>query len=364
MRTGPTSTPENPGRNVATRSLSSAGPESSGSQPLPDGAAPGDGYWAWHPSLSAELARVHEAVQEQAQTATGSIGHALVQYTARPGKMLRPAFVIIGSWAGTKSQSRLPEHLIQIAAAVEVLHLSTLVHDDVIDDAPVRRGRPALHTLYGRRQAVLMGDYLLSRCFAMISAGTSRENAERLAAATGHMCRGELQQLDDMTNPSLSQRSYRRRIIQKTALLFTASLVVGASEAKARKADQIALARVGYNVGMAFQIIDDLLDFTADEHTLGKPVASDLRAGLYTLPVIAAVGNRPEIRSLLVPPPRSQHEVDRVMESIRMAGGFSAARATALAYTDRAERALLMLSNNEQRDALTRVTRQLLHRTY
>jgi geranylgeranyl pyrophosphate synthase len=348
---------------VATRNIDATGPELSG--PLNNPAvSPLDDYWQWQPELLGELHRVQAIVEEQAKSAGGSIGQALVQYTARPGKMLRPAFVILGAWAGPKSGSPLPEHLIQVAAAVEVLHLSTLIHDDVIDDAPVRRGQPALHTLYGRRQAVLMGDYLLSRCFSMIAAGTSRENAERLSTATGHMCRGELQQLDDMTNPSLSRRAYRRRIVQKTALLFTASLVVGANEAKAKRADQVALARIGHSVGMAFQIIDDLLDFTSDQSTLGKPVASDLRVGLFTLPVIEAAINRPEIRELLRPTARTQAEVDRIVAAVERAGGFSSARAAARVYTERAERALRLLSNTAQREAITEVTRRLLDRRY
>ena len=321
-------------------------------------------YWAWAPGVLAELRRVDVLVKAQAESAGGAIGNALVQYTSRPGKMLRPALAVIGAWAGPRVRSPLPEHLIQVAAAIEVLHLSTLIHDDVIDDASVRRRGPALHTLYGRRQAVLMGDYLLSRCFSMITDETSRENAERLATATGHICRGELRQMDDVVNPSWSRREYRRRIIGKTALLFAASLVTGASEAKASRGDMAALSRVGYNLGMAFQIIDDVLDFTADRSTLGKPTASDLRAGLYTLPVIEAAIARPEIRQALRTPPRAPGDVERMVARIRDAGGFAAAREAARTYTRRAEQALTALSTRRQRDVLTELTQRLLRRQY
>jgi heptaprenyl diphosphate synthase len=258
----------------------------------------------------------------------------------------------------------MPDHFIQVAAAIEVLHLSTLIHDDVIDDATVRRRGPALHTLYGRRQAVLMGDYLLSRCFSMIADGTSRENALRLASATGHICRGELRQLDETANPSFSRRAYLRRIIGKTALLFTSSLVVGANEAKASQADTATLARVGYNLGMAFQVIDDLLDFTADHNTLGKPTASDLRIGLYTLPVVEAVKAEPRIRTMLCTPPGTPSEAEEAVVAIRRAGGFDAARRTAEQYTLRAERAIASLSSKRQRAVLMELTQRLLHRTY
>ncbi len=321
-------------------------------------------YWEWEPAVLSELERVAVLVRAQSESAGGTIGNALVQYTSRPGKMLRPALTIIGSWAGPRIASPLPEHLIQVAAAIEVLHLSTLIHDDVIDDATVRRRGPALHTLYGRRQAVLMGDYLLSRCFSMIADGTSRENALRLASATGHICRGELGQLDEATNPSFSRRAYLRRIVGKTALLFTASLVVGASEAKASRADTVALGRVGYSLGMAFQIIDDLLDFTADRQTLGKPTASDLRAGLYTLPVVEAALADPRVQAVLRARPDTPSEVDQAVVMIRNAGGFDAARRAAKLYTLRAERAVASLSNNRQRTVLMELTQRLLHRTY
>lgn len=333
-------------------------------------------YWAWQPQMLDSLRKVHEIVVEQAASASGVIGNALLQYTSRPGKMLRPALVIIGSWDGSSPAGNPPagssprgngdrrDHILQIAAAVEILHLSTLIHDDVVDDARMRRGEPALHTLYGRRQAVLMGDYLFSRCFSIISAGTTRENAERLASATGHMCRGELEQLEEMRNPTLSRRAYRRRIIQKTALLFTLSLVVGASEAGAKRPRVADLARVGYNLGMAFQIIDDLLDFTASPSTLGKPTASDLQSGLFTLPVIEAVAAHPEIREAVLTPPRNQDDLKHLIEQIRIAGGFERARAEAKLYTRRAERALGALPDRRQKLVLTELTQRLLDRRY
>lgn len=317
------------------------------------------------PELAGDLRRIHDLVVDVASSAGGAIGNALSQYVARPGKMLRPGFVIIGSWAGRNRPDRpADDRIVQIAAAIETLHLATLIHDDVIDDADRRRGDPSLHALYGRKQAVLMGDFLLSRCFSMIAEGTERENALRLAAAVGHLVRGEINQMFEAGRDAFSRRAYLRRIAGKTATLFGLSLVTGANETKAPRGQIAALARAGYNLGMAFQVIDDILDFTARPDAIGKPVASDLRAGIYTLPVIVAVNRDPQIRELVVPPPSDERAIGRAVEAIRTAGGLAAARSNAAAYTARAHRAIGALAEPRLRDALGSVTGKLLDREY
>ncbi|MFW5690164.1 MAG: polyprenyl synthetase family protein [Spirochaetota bacterium] len=322
-------------------------------------------FWGDLPSIVPDLDRVRATVVREAASADGAVGHALENYVSRPGKMLRPGLVLVGSWAGkTGPDEAASERLIQIAAAVETLHLATLIHDDVIDEADTRRGRPALHTLYGRRQAVLMGDYLLSRCFSMIAAGTERENALRLAAATGHLVRGEINQMFDAAEGRFSRRSYLRRIAGKTAMLFGLSLVTGAAETKAKRREIALLARAGYNLGIAFQIIDDILDFTSQTETLGKPVAADLRAGIYNLPVIEAVRRDDRIRAAVVPPPASESEARAAVELIRAAGGVDRARESAARYTERAHEAISRLSSRPQRVALEHVAGRLLERDY
>lgn len=317
------------------------------------------------PQLAPDLRRIHDLVVDVAASAGGPIGNALSQYVARPGKMLRPGFVLIGSWAGRSDPDRpADDRLIQIAAAIETLHLATLIHDDVIDDADLRRGKPSLHALYGRKQAVLMGDYLLSRCFSMIAEGTERENALRLAAAVGHLVRGEINQMFEAGRDAFSRRAYLRRIAGKTATLFGLSLVTGAAETTAHQAQIARLARAGYNLGMAFQVIDDILDFTARPDAIGKPVASDLREGIYTLPVIVAVSREPQIRELVVPPPADEQRIRLAVEAIRTAGGLGDARSNAAAYTARARRAIGALAEPSLREALGAVAGKLLDRDY
>ncbi len=322
-------------------------------------------FWHGIPELSSDLDRVRDAVLAEASSAGGAIGDALSRYAGRSGKLLRPGFVLIGSWAGTaRRRVPAPERLIRIAAAIETLHIATLIHDDVIDDADTRRGEPSLHALHGRKRAVLMGDYLLSRCFAMIADGTSRKNALGLAAATGHLVRGEINQMEDASSGHFSRRAYLRRITGKTAMLFGLSLVTGAAENKAPAREILLLQRIGYTVGMAFQIIDDMLDLTACRTTVGKPVASDLRSGIYTLPVIEAVLHDPGLRELVLPPPATPAGLDAAITAVTRAGGVSRAGRLAAAYTARARLAIQRLADPRQREALALVADRLLSREY
>jgi heptaprenyl diphosphate synthase len=321
----------------------------------------------WHdiPEVHGDLDRVRATVLAEAASAGGEIGRALAEYAGRSGKLLRPGFVLIGAWAGpARRRGPASARLIQIAAAIETLHIATLIHDDVIDDADSRRGEPSLHALHGRKRAVLMGDYLLSRCFSMIAGGTSRTNALRLAAATGHLVRGEIGQLHDVSSDCFSRRSYLRRIAGKTAMLFGLSLVTGATENKANPREVFLLQRIGYSLGMAFQVIDDILDLTSQRESLGKPAASDLQSGIYTLPVIEAAIRDPSVRDLVLPPPAPSPAYDAAVAAVIRAGGVSRAGRYAAAYTARAHRAIERLATERQREALALVANRLLDRTY
>ncbi|MFP4551744.1 MAG: polyprenyl synthetase family protein [Spirochaetales bacterium] len=335
-------------------------------------------FWSEFPELHEPLEQVRELIGYHAASARGPVGSALQSFVQRPGKMLRPAMVIIGAWAGKDGarSNSISKHVLEVATAVETLHLATLIHDDVIDDASRRRGGPTLHTIYGRKHAVLMGDFLLARCFSIIADGTSRENAQRIATATAHIVQGELSQMKDSIDSSLSKRAYLRRIAAKTAMLFGLSLVTGASESKATRREIALLSRIGYSIGMAFQIIDDILDFTANEQEIGKPVASDLRAGLYTLPAIAAAENDPSLATDLLqlgrgeasggngPSQTREEMVESILARIEKARGLTTARESAALYTSRARRAAAGLKNGRQREALRTLIDKLLNRSY
>ena len=331
-------------------------------------------FWEHYPTIRSDLERVHQIILENAAAGDGELSRIVRDYAARGGKMLRPAFVLLAAYVRdgrfpaahgrAAAGARIPEKILRIAAAVEMLHMATLIHDDILDDATTRRGRPALHQQIGSKAAVLVGDLLFSRCFAMVADYATMESARGLAAAVAHICAGEIAQATPGDPSRVSERTYIRRIAEKTALLFLMSFHVGAVENGVNGARLDALRRVGYNVGIGFQITDDLLDLTSSEPSIGKPVANDLRHGILTLPVIAALKRRPaDLAPLLAANLADSANLDRIVAAVTDAGGVDYARARATAYTQRALLAARRLPSGEVRDAIVDVTNRLLTRT-
>ena len=276
------------------------------------------------------------------------------------GKMLRPAFLIMAGRFGRK-----PKDLTDLAAAIELLHIATLIHDDVIDDADTRRGVPTIHALYGTKEAVLAGDWLFSRCFRLASEASSPGNARLLAALIGALCSEEIHQDMERFAWPASERNYLRKIAGKTAALFSLALRAGAVETKASPSVVAALTRAGYDAGMAFQIMDDVLDYGSSEGAMRKPVAKDVREGLCTLPLILALRADPgRIRPLLGSAKPSDAAVEAIVAAVRDSGAMDSARAIASRYTDRAMRELSRLPGGCARDDLHATVERLLSRTF
>ncbi len=306
--------------------------------------------------LEQDLARVRDLLRREGDSPNRVIREALAE-TAWNGKLLRPAFLLLAGHLGTFDT----EKHTALAAAVEMLHFGTLVHDDIIDDSPYRRGVPTLHVTNGRHDAVLMGDYLFSRCFSLAARYAKLENARYIAAAVGRICESEI--ADPNVNPT--RRDYLRKTAGKTAVLFTVSCYVGAEEAGCPPRISNAMRRAGYNIGMGFQIIDDILDFTGTEEELGKPIGNDLRSGIVTLPVILALERKGgAFRALLDRFFAGNVPVERIVEEVRAAGGINDARELARVYTRRAEELLSALPDQWARNALLDITRGLLVRRY
>jgi heptaprenyl diphosphate synthase len=243
--------------------------------------------------------------------------------------------------------------------------MATRAHDDVIDDSPTRRGKPALHTLYGRRTAILLGDFLFSRCFHLAAEYTTIENGRRLARAVSVICESEIRQGTDRFSLQVSRRRYLRRITGKTGALFVLSFYIGAQESGAPKRTVTALHRAGYNIGMAFQIIDDILDYTADTHNLGKPTGIDLREGVITIPLICALErDEGHLRSLLEEFPYTDETVADIIQMTKALGGIQAARELARLYTSRALRELSKLPDSRSKALLVDHVKTLLVRDF
>lgn len=339
-------------------------------------------FWDGYPVIRQDLQQIQQIILESVGQGEGELSQVIREYVGRGGKMLRPAFVLLAAYmkepaggrlarsgdgsaiGGSSSVGPVPQKIYRIAAAIEMLHMATLIHDDILDDAATRRGHSTLHRNIGPKAAVLIGDLLFSRCFSMVADFATMDSARRLAGSVSHICAGEIKQAQKVSPAALSERFYLHRVAEKTALLFLLSFHVGAHENGVNGSRLQALRRVGYNVGIGFQIIDDLLDFTGSEHDLGKPVAGDLRQGVFTLPVIAALRrNGSELRELLEGDLADETRREQAVTLIREYGGFAYARERAQAYTDRALRAAAKLPAGDVRDAIIDVTSRLLVRS-
>lgn len=217
--------------------------------------------------------------------------HEYLEHVSRfRGKRLRPALVFLAARAFGKVT---PDHL-RLAAVAELLHTATLVHDDILDEALVRRKHPTAHRLWGNELTVLLGDYLFARAYELACDGSSTAIAVFLARTARSICVGEMQQIRNRGNLELGEPEYLAIIEQKTASLYSACGYIGAHEAGAPPEAGAAMAAFGREVGMAFQIADDLLDLTGDEKVIGKTLGTDVGHGKLTLPVIRMLHQLPE----------------------------------------------------------------------
>ncbi len=318
-------------------------------------------FWSGHPELSRELERVRETILQRAASDDAEVKSALGQLLASGGKMLRPAFVLLASRFGTAD----PERTIRAAAAIEMLHMATLVHDDIVDEAALRRGVATINALRGPRIAVLVGDWLFASCFSLIAELAWNENARALSLLVARICGSEISQLTDTFRVQTSVRRYLRRIAGKTAALFALSFHVGALEGGCPASLISILRRLGYCLGMGFQIVDDILDFSRSGVETGKPAGNDLAQGIFTLPVVLALkGDDGRLAAALGRSARSRWAMARAARIIRKGDGIAGAHAAAEVYTVRALRAIDMLPPRPESEILRSVTAQLLHRTY
>lgn len=311
-------------------------------------------------ALIDDYGKVQSIIDETVQNSNEIIKTSLHNLVLKRGKLLRPMLVVLASRFGSERTKSKIQH---IAAAIEILHLATLVHDDVIDESPLRRGAPALHTQIGKKQAILIGDYLFSQCFSLVAEHANLENSKMLARVVSSICSSEISQAQDAFSYKTSIRRYNRRIAGKTAALFAISCFVGASESGAKKPVCALFSRIGYNLGMGFQIKDDILDYTGNEKTMGKPVGSDLREGIATLPLIFAMQNDPsEINRILENPPLGDDEIEELIRLVKVKGGIEKAEQQAAQYTDRAFHAIEKLPKNDSALLLSETVSRLLYR--
>ena len=319
-------------------------------------------FWAPWPDLARRLVEVREAMRDVVRSGRFPLAGQVERLIVADGKMIRPAFLLMAAGFGRKPREE--SDLVSLAAAVELLHVATLVHDDVIDEAATRRGVPTLHAACGVKNAVLAGDWLLSRAFNLASGVSSPGNARLLAALVGAICAEEIHQdLERFAWPD-SVRNYLRKIAGKTAAMFALALRAGAVETGAGPRTVALLTRTGYDTGMAFQIMDDVLDYESTEGAMRKPVGRDLREGLCTLPLVLALRTADTgVRPLLGPGRPDDATVAAVTAAVKASGALDASRAMAASYTGRAMAEIRRLPAVPARAVLADVVDRLLSRS-
>ncbi len=316
--------------------------------------------------ISNELKQVEAEFERQARSNVQVISYIGDYLRASGGKRVRPALTVLANYAVGGDGSRY--NSIRMATVMEFLHTATLVHDDIIDEADTRRNRQTVNALYGNETAVLMGDWLYMSAFETSLAERSLEILDILTAVTRKMTEGELLQLTQLGKIAISEDQYLDIVQRKTAYLFSACCEVGAILGGATNTQQAALRDYGLNLGMAFQLTDDLLDFTASEDVIGKAAGVDLIGGKVTLPLIYLLENdfsaRESVESVLKD--GNYESVSRVnlLTALEQSGCLDQARLRADKFAEAARAALSSFADSEHCEALRSIPSYVIQRDY
>jgi octaprenyl-diphosphate synthase len=308
-------------------------------------------------AVGPEMRAIEDAIARQLVSPVALI-HEMGEFIAGAGgKRLRPILLLMASRVAGYSGPRA----VRMGCVVELLHTATLIHDDVVDQAPLRRGRPSANARWGDDASVLVGDHLYSKSFALMVEDGGRAVLETLARATVSMTEAEVLQLECKRSGATSEAEYLRIITQKTASFISACCRIGALVAEAPEGQVEALTRYGLEIGIAFQISDDSLDFVADQGRLGKVVGADLKEGKRTLPLIAtleraAPAERDRIQSVLKRHSVDPAEIDEIRQLVERYGGVDYALGRARAYAQSAKKALEGFPPSEDKDTLLLIT--------
>lgn len=312
--------------------------------------------------MDAEMRQVDAVIRERLTSRVALINQISNYIIGAGGKRIRPRLVLLFAQAlGFEGRERF-----ELAATVEFIHTATLLHDDVVDESSLRRGRATSNAIFGNAASVLVGDFLYSRAFQMMVSVSRMRVLEVLADATNVIAEGEVLQLMNMHDPDITVEDYLRVIRFKTAKLFEASARLGAVLAGADAAVEDSCAAYGRALGTAFQLVDDLLDYEGKSDELGKNVGDDLREGKPTLPLLVAMQRGNSEERSLIRTAIEQGEVERLPEIIaivRRTGALDATREAAEAEADLARDCLATLPESKARSALLELCVRAVHRS-
>jgi heptaprenyl diphosphate synthase len=316
-------------------------------------------YMRFQSDLKVIEHRLMHAFDDEQTTLKASALHLL----KAGGKRLRPMLVLLAGRFGEVSVERVAD----IAVPLEMIHMATLVHDDVIDESHTRRGQPTVMAKWDSRVAMYTGDYLFARSLQLAAAVQQQDVHVVLSEAIMQMCKGEFEQMRRFFDAEQPLISYWRRIKRKTALLIAVSCRLGAMVSGAPERVAAQLYRIGYEIGMAFQMIDDLLDLTGTEEQIGKPPGNDLRQGNLTLPVLMVLREpqwQGQARALLqrIEQHADESAVQEMIQLVRASGTIERTRQIAEQTIERARRRIESLPARKEREDLMQLTEFVLQR--
>lgn len=311
--------------------------------------------------IAQDMRDVDAVIAQRLNTGVPLVAQVSRYIISAGGKRLRPALLLLICGAlGFKGAQRF-----NLAAVVEFIHTATLLHDDVVDDSSMRRGNATANETFGNPASVLVGDFLYSRAFQMMVDAQNMRIMEVLADATNIIAEGEVMQLMNMHNAALDETGYLQVIRSKTAKLFEASARVGALLAGATPEIEATCAQYGQALGTAFQVIDDVLDYTGNAEVMGKNLGDDLREGKTTLPLIAAMQRGTPAERELIQTAIETGRLDLIDQVVAIVGSTGALTVARQAAADEAQRAIAAakrLPENEYTACLLQLATQLLQR--
>jgi octaprenyl-diphosphate synthase len=315
--------------------------------------------------ISNELALVEAEFETQARSNIQVINYLGDYLRSSGGKRVRPALLILTNYAAGGNGG--DESVIRLATVMEMLHTATLVHDDIIDNADLRRNRASVNARFGNQTAVLMGDWLYMSAFETSLRERSLEILDILTRLTRKMTEGELIQLTMIGNLDITEADYFDILKRKTAYLFSACCEIGAILAGAGYDRQVAMRDYGMNLGIAFQLADDILDLISDAERLGKAAGTDLLEGKITLPLIyllaAEPGLRPKLERVMLTGQYLDISRETIRERLDSEGTIDSIRGQAIRFSDEARKNLDVLAETEYRDALEGIPNFVIDRS-
>ncbi len=304
---------------------------------------------------------LEKALESRVQVINEMGGHTLLG----PGKRLRPLLFILCS----RLYGYFSEDLYRLSIVFEYIHTASLLHDDVLDNADVRRKKPSANRLWGNHAAVLEGDFLYSKAFSIAVEYGNIPFLKKLTGTTTTMAEGQVLELIHTGDYRLGEETYFQIIKAKTAVLISAACACGAIVAGASEKDIKLAEEFGMNMGLAFQLVDDLLDYTSSEETLGKPVGKDIREGKVTLPLIYTLqsveeGKRRRIEEIFKSREQLEAASSEVIEIVKANGALSRVKQEAEEYVSRAASYLYVLPDSESKSALLEMNQYIIERSY